>query len=155
MKKSALRTPYGGSIINVSSISGIVGTANLSCYAASKGGLRGHEVAVYAPCASFHNLSLASLCWVTLTMLHRPYWLKSDIYVGVAAALIQFGFNIWRLVFVCLSLPMCEYWHEGFGRHIFSAVATACAIIFVQVSLVHSRQRDANVGSGPLIAARR
>jgi hypothetical protein len=69
-------------------------------------------------------------------MLHRPYWLKSDIYIGLVAALIQFGFNVWRLTFVCLSLPMYEFWHEGFGKHIFSAVATACAIIFVQVSLV-------------------
>jgi hypothetical protein len=102
----------------------------------------GHEVAITEPCASFHNLSLASLCWVTLTMLHRPYWVKSDLYVGLGAALIQFGFNVWRLVFVCLSLPMYEFWHEGVGKHIFSGVATACAIIFVQAALLRRDRRD-------------
>ncbi len=102
----------------------------------------GHNVAITEPCASFHNLALASLCWVTLTMLHRPYWVKSDVYIGLVAALIQFGFNVWRLIFVCLSLPMYEFWHEGLGKHVFSAVATACAIIFVQVSLVRRDQRD-------------
>jgi hypothetical protein len=102
----------------------------------------GHDVIITAPCASFHNLSLASLCWVTLTMLHRPYWVKNDIYVGLAAAFVQFGFNVWRLVFVCLSLPMYEFWHDGFGKHIFSAVATACAIVLVQVSLVLRDRRN-------------
>jgi hypothetical protein len=127
---------------------GVVGwLVNLFVPGASWGGTvvytpSGHNVAITAPCASFHNLSLASLCWVTLTMLHRPYWLKSDLYVGLVAMLIQFGFNVWRLVFVCLSLPMYEFWHEGFGKHIFSAVATACAIIFVQISLVRRDQRD-------------
>jgi hypothetical protein len=100
----------------------------------------GHNVEIFAACASFHNLSLASLCWVTLTMLHRPYWVKGDLYVGLVAALIQFGLNVWRLVFVCLSLPMYEFWHEGLGKHIFSAVATACAITFVQVCLVYRDQ---------------
>jgi hypothetical protein len=95
----------------------------------------GHNVSITSACASFHNLSLASLCWVTLTMLHRPQWVKSDLYIGLVAMLIQFGFNVWRLVFVCLSLPMYEYWHEGTGKHIFSAIATASAIIFVQVCL--------------------
>lgn len=102
----------------------------------------GHDVIITAPCASFHNLSLASLCWVTLTMLHRPYWVKSDLYTGLVAVLIQFGFNVWRLTFVCYSLPMYEFWHQGPGRHIFSGVATACAIIFVQVSLVMRDRRD-------------
>jgi len=95
----------------------------------------GHDVEITALCASFHNLSLASLCWVTLSMLHRQYWVKSDIYIGLVAALIQFACNICRLVLVCYSFPMYEFWHDGLGKHIFSAVATACAIIFVQVSL--------------------
>jgi hypothetical protein len=102
----------------------------------------GHDVAITSPCASFHNLSLASPCWVTLSMLHRPYWVKSDLYIGLVAALIQFGLNVWRLVFVCLSVPMYEFWHDGFGKHIFSAVATVCAIIFVQISLVRHDQRN-------------
>jgi exosortase/archaeosortase family protein len=100
-----------------------------------------HNVEITSACASFHNLSLASLCWVTLTMLHRPYWLKSDLYVGLAAMLVQFGFNIWRLVFVCVSSPMYDFWHEGLGKHVFSAIATACAVILVQISLVRRDQR--------------
>jgi hypothetical protein len=76
-------------------------------------------------------------------MLHRPYWVKSDVYVGLVAALIQFGFNVWRLVLVCLSLPMYEFWHQGSGQHIFSGVATACAIIFVQASLVRRDRKNA------------
>jgi hypothetical protein len=92
-----------------------------------------HNVEITPACASFHNLSLASLCWVTLTMLHRPYWL-------------QFVFNIWRLVFVCLSPPMYDFWHDGFGKHIFSLVATACAVIFVQFSLVRRDQRFSRRG---------
>lgn len=102
----------------------------------------GHNVEITAGCASFHNLSLASLCWVTLTMLHRPYWLKSDLYVGLSVALVQIGFNVWRLVFVCWSPPMYEFWHDGFGKHIFSAVATVCTIVFVQASLIARDQGD-------------
>jgi hypothetical protein len=101
----------------------------------------GHDVAISELCASFHNLSLASLCWVTLTMLHRPYWVKGDICVGLTAALIQFGLNICRLVLVCQSFPMYEFWHDGLGKHFFSAVATACAIIFVQISLVRRNRQ--------------
>jgi hypothetical protein len=104
----------------------------------------GHNVIITGACASFHNLSLASLCWVTLTMLHRPYWIKSDLYVGFGAILVQFALNLWRLVFVCMSPSMYDFWHEGLGKHIFSATATACAIIFVQLWLVRWDRTSAN-----------
>jgi hypothetical protein len=114
----------------------------------------GHNVDIYAPCASFHNVSLATLCWVTLTMLHRPYWVKSDLYVGAVAALIQFGLNVWRLVFVCLSLPMYEFWHDSFGAQIFSGAATACAIIFVQISLVLRDRPEDPQGAAAMLTIR-
>jgi hypothetical protein len=31
---------------------------------------------------------------------------------------------------------MYEFWRDSLGKHIFFGVATACAIIFVQMSLV-------------------
>jgi hypothetical protein len=93
---------------------------------------------ITAGCASFRNLSLASLAWVTLTMLHRPYWIKSDLYAGLGAMLIQFALNVGRLMFCCMSVPMYEFWHDGVGKHIFSATATACAILFVQLCLMRS-----------------
>ncbi len=40
MKQSAKASPHGGSMVFISSVSGIVGTANLAAYTASKAGLR-------------------------------------------------------------------------------------------------------------------
>jgi 3(or 17)beta-hydroxysteroid dehydrogenase len=40
LRKAALNTPFGGSIVNMSSVSGIIGTPTLAAYTASKAGLR-------------------------------------------------------------------------------------------------------------------
>jgi hypothetical protein len=102
----------------------------------------GHDVIITA-LRFLSYLSLATLCWVTLTMLHRPYWVHSDFWVGLVALLIQFSLNVWRLIFVCMSPPMYEFWHDEAGKHIFSAIATACAIAFVQNYLVCGDQNEA------------
>jgi 3(or 17)beta-hydroxysteroid dehydrogenase len=40
MRESAKQTPFGGAIVHMSSVSGMVGTASLAAYTTSKGGLR-------------------------------------------------------------------------------------------------------------------
>ena len=39
---------------------------------------QGFTVGIYNDCSSFHNISLAALCWISLTKLHRPTFIKSD-----------------------------------------------------------------------------
>lgn len=89
----------------------------------------GFNVTVIAGCSSFHNVSLASLCWVALTLLQRPYWRRRDFLVGLIAALAQIAFNLARLVVISASAPLFEYWHDGDGKHAFAAAATLSAIL--------------------------
>jgi 3(or 17)beta-hydroxysteroid dehydrogenase len=44
MKESAKSTPFGGSIVNMSSVSGIIGTPVLAAYTAAKAGIRANSV---------------------------------------------------------------------------------------------------------------
>ena len=102
----------------------------------------GFNVTVVAGCSSFHNISLASLCWVAVTLLQRPYWTRRDAFVGLATALVQVGFNVARLMVVSTSEPLFNYWHDGSGRHAFAIGATMAAILiaFFGASWAQDRQ---------------
>ena len=43
---------------------------------------QGFTVGIYNDCSSFHNISLAALCWMSLTKLHRPTFIRSDFKFG-------------------------------------------------------------------------
>ena len=92
-------------------------------------GPSGHSVNVLAGCSSFHNLSLASLCWVTITMMQRPYWTWRDPLIFATAAALQIVCNVARLTLVSANLAMYHFWHQGLGTHIFAAAATSSAIV--------------------------
>ena len=64
---------------------------------------QGHSIEIYAGCSSFHNVSLAALCWVTLTKLSRPNWTPTDFIFGAAACLVMIGVNVARLYVAALS----------------------------------------------------
>jgi hypothetical protein len=80
---------------------------------------QGHGIEIYGNCSSFHNVSLSILCWVTLTKLSRPNWISSDFIFGTAVCVVMIAVNVARLYVAALSYASYEYWHNGFGAHIF------------------------------------
>jgi len=80
----------------------------------------GHNVLIYGPCSSFHNISLGLLCWVTITRLFRTDWIGRDVLVAFAVCAIVIVFNGTRLYLMALGPDYFTYWHDGFGQHLFS-----------------------------------
>jgi hypothetical protein len=111
--------------------------------------INGHSVVVLAGCSSFHNLSLATLCWVTITMAHRPYWTRHDLWIGAWAGFTQIAFNVARLLLISVSEPMFHFWHDGVGRHYFAAAATFTATLIVAVGVLRA-DRKASAESAEL-----
>jgi hypothetical protein len=88
----------------------------------------GHSIIVLAGCSTAHNLSLAILCWVAVTMATRPWWTPKDLVVGAVSVIVQVACNFARLVLVAMSAPLYEFWHAGAGGHVFALCAVALAI---------------------------
>lgn len=100
----------------------------------------GHGIVVYDGCSSFHNLSVAALCWVTVRSLqHRP-WEARDFATGFAVGATMVLFNVARLCLMAWDANLYQYWHWGAGAQIF-AIGASTAILLI--SLYGSRQRRA------------
>jgi len=85
---------------------------------------QGHSVEIYSGCSSFHNISLAALCWISLTKLKRPRFIKSDFIFGAAACLAMIALNATRLYMMSVSFEKFFYWHNGFGAEIFAVISS-------------------------------
>jgi exosortase/archaeosortase family protein len=95
-------------------------------------GPSGFGIVVYTGCSSFHNLSLAMLCWVTISRLHHQNWRTRDLVTGggVAAAIILL--NIVRLCLMVWNIELFHYWHDGLGAEIF---AIGASLMILSISL--------------------
>ncbi len=85
---------------------------------------QGFTVGIYNDCSSFHNISLAALCWMSLTKLHRPTFIRSDFKFGAAACLAMIVLNAARLYTISLGRESFAYWHDGAGAQIFAVTAS-------------------------------
>jgi hypothetical protein len=89
----------------------------------------GHSVFIYAPCSSFHNISLGLLCWVSITKIVRTSWIRSDLFVGLFVCAAVIALNATRLYLMALSPEYFQYWHLGTGEQLVAWGTTAAVLL--------------------------
>ncbi len=93
-------------------------------------GPAGDGLAIFAPCSSFHNLSLALLCWVTVTRMRCQDWSRRTFVVGAVIGITMISFNFARLYLMALDADSYDLWHQGVGAEIF-AVGTSLTVLLI------------------------
>jgi exosortase/archaeosortase family protein len=99
-------------------------------------GPSGFGIIVYSACSSFHNLSLAMLCWLTVSKLRNQSWRSRDLLTGCAIGAMMIACNVMRLCLMAWSPDLYEYWHNGLGAQIFAVGASVMVLV---LSLYGSR----------------
>jgi hypothetical protein len=99
-------------------------------------GPSGHGILVYDLCSSFHNLSVAALCWLTVRGLRNQSWRARDVVTGCVVGVTMVSFNVIRLCLMAWDADLYRYWHDGWGAEIFAVGASAAILA---ISLYGSR----------------
>jgi hypothetical protein len=96
----------------------------------------GHGVVIIGGCSSFHNLSLALLCWVAISRLRSQTWQVRDFVIGSAIGITMILLNLARILLMAWNVELYHYWHEGTGAEIFGIGASLTILL---MSLYGSR----------------
>jgi hypothetical protein len=99
-------------------------------------GPSGYGIVIYSACSSFHNLSLAMLCWVTVTRLQHQNWQLRDYVSGAMVGGAMILLNFARLYLMALDGDLYQYFHDGMGAEVFAVVASLTILL---LSLYRSR----------------
>jgi exosortase/archaeosortase family protein len=104
-------------------------------------GPNGFGIIVYDACSSFHNVSLAVLCWITVSRWRHKNQLGQDlIMLGiVAAAMILL--NLIRLCLMAWDRDLYDYWHSGAGADIFGVAASLAVLLIALYGSRSTKQR--------------
>src|SRR5579884_1185214 len=105
-------------------------------------GPNGFGIAIYTGCSSFQNLSLAMLCWLTISKLQNRNWRFRDIMSGVGVGVTIILLNIIRLLAMAWNTGLYHYWHDGRGAEIF-AIGASLAILLISLYGARSAGRPA------------
>jgi exosortase/archaeosortase family protein len=99
-------------------------------------GSNGFGIIVYSGCSSFHNLSLAVLCWLAVSRWRNQNRWRQDLVMFGVVAVTMILLNLLRLCLMAWDMDLYDYWHEGMGAHIF---AIGASVTILSISLYGSR----------------
>lgn len=92
-------------------------------------GPSGFSIVIINSCSSFHNLSLALLCWVTVSRLYRQNWRRRDFAFGAAIGVTMILFNVVRLCVMSWNDDLYHFWHDGIGAQLFVVGASLTILV--------------------------
>jgi hypothetical protein len=95
-------------------------------------GPSGFGIVVYTGCSSFHNLSLAMLCWITISKLRHQTWRGRDLIGGAIVGVVMIVLNFIRLYLMAWDVNLFEYWHNGTGAEIF-AIGSSLTVLVISL----------------------
>jgi exosortase/archaeosortase family protein len=89
----------------------------------------GFGIVIISSCSSFHNLSLAMLCWLTLSRLRHQDWRARDFVVGGAIGATMILFNVVRICLMGWDSDLYHYWHDGIGAEMYAIGASLTILL--------------------------
>ena len=95
-------------------------------------GPSGYGIVIIGSCSSFHNLSLAMLCWLTVSRLWNQRWRVRDFVIGGAIGVTMILFNVARLCLMGWNINLYHFWHDGIGAEIF-AIGASLTILLISL----------------------
>jgi exosortase/archaeosortase family protein len=95
-------------------------------------GPSGFGIVVYTGCSSFQNLSLAMLCWITISKLRHQTWRARDLIGAAIVGIVMIVLNFIRLYLMAWDVSLFEYWHNGTGAELF-AIGASLTILLISL----------------------
>ena len=104
-------------------------------------GPNGFGIVIINSCSSFHNLSLALLCWVTVSRLRHQDWRVRDFGYGAGIGILMILFNVIRICLMAWNADLYHYWHDGDGAVIF-AIGASLTVLSISVYAAKSSEQE-------------
>jgi hypothetical protein len=89
----------------------------------------GFGIVIINSCSSFHNLSLAMLCWLTVSRLRRQDWRVRDLVIGGAIGVTMILFNVVKICLMAWNINLYHYWHDGIGAEMYAIGASLTILL--------------------------